>query len=834
LLQVSIHPLPISPSFPFFISLHSSHSFIDSFSIIIIITMTVKSSSRSFNENKEKEKQQEQRQRDRDILKTYLAAPTTTTTPSITSISTATTTSNSCASSTTDSLSSIGGTTSNKQYLIVPKEQEDGQKYPKPKSLLSVSTPSILNNNSMEANIMATVVAAAAAASPTTASPATTTVPLVDGDAIDDFLSRTTASFGDTVLSPALAQHQHQLYNSGKKGSLPQPPLPQLQSQGLQEQTKSRTRQQERGQRRRHSENMKMHYSTSALHTPTSQYHYYHPQTQQKQESKGSSSGAIWINKFSRSWNVFNLDYDDEVVHDGYDPPVSVASNSPSATVHLQPRLMERAMMTDMTHQQQYHAQLTASALLDDTNIQVPHLSDSSGSLDLEDIVTTTISPSASPDDDDPFRIAFQAAKTQYQQDYENSKIVDKSQRFPQFDVKEIHLGRFLGKGSFAQVLEVKGFALLSSPPVTSSNRTLTNTSTEMMPHHEHSRGMVQIPSKGLKVYSEVVDSYRETATLKGGEPKKDEDGPTAVTSSTTEQQQQFSREFGCNDISDDKMELIDDDDDQETKENVSHMTSRSNSCYFPVSATPNNIGRRHRHHHHHTGDTTRSSCSMDTSRHFIASHCHRSSDTTTTVETNKQRERRQRQRKHAQPLARYALKQLKDTVTESPHSLLQGMADMATETRVLSSLTDHPNIIKLRGIACGSEMPFRDDYFILIDRLYDTLEVRIQKWKRQQHPQNMQWRSTVLGLLPGQRGKKKQLWLERMYFAYDICSALAYLHDNHVMHRDLKPANIGFDLRGDIKIFDFGLAKELPTIHNGPHDVFHFTAMCGSPRYVR
>ena len=28
------------------------------------------------------------------------------------------------------------------------------------------------------------------------------------------------------------------------------------------------------------------------------------------------------------------------------------------------------------------------------------------------------------------------------------------------------------------------------------------------------------------------------------------------------------------------------------------------------------------------------------------------------------------------------------------------------------------------------------------------------------------------------------------------------------VIHRDLKPDNIGFDIRDDVKIFDFGLAK--------------------------
>ncbi|KAL3927313.1 MAG: hypothetical protein SGBAC_013133, partial [Bacillariaceae sp.] len=45
--------------------------------------------------------------------------------------------------------------------------------------------------------------------------------------------------------------------------------------------------------------------------------------------------------------------------------------------------------------------------------------------------------------------------------------------------------------------------------------------------------------------------------------------------------------------------------------------------------------------------------------------------------------------------------------------------------------------------------------------------------------------------------------------------------------------ANIGFDVRDDIKIFDFGLAKELPPAKtNSPHETYHFTPG-GSPRYM-
>jgi len=47
-----------------------------------------------------------------------------------------------------------------------------------------------------------------------------------------------------------------------------------------------------------------------------------------------------------------------------------------------------------------------------------------------------------------------------------------------------------------------------------------------------------------------------------------------------------------------------------------------------------------------------------------------------------------------------------------------------------------------------------------------------------------------------------------------------------------LKSENIGFDVRGDIKIFDLGLAKEIPKDAT-PGAIFAFTGMCGTPRYM-
>lgn len=174
---------------------------------------------------------------------------------------------------------------------------------------------------------------------------------------------------------------------------------------------------------------------------------------------------------------------------------------------------------------------------------------------------------------------------------------------------------------------------------------------------------------------------------------------------------------------------------------------------------------------------------------------------------------------------SRYALKTLRSSLMKDPERFVAGVIDLVIETKFLAVIR-HPNIIKMRAIATTS--PFQRGYYIILDRLYDTMTDRIEAWKVQK--KSMSGFAKVRDL----RGSKmKELWIDRLMVAYDLCMALKYLHDNNIVYRDLKPDNIGFDVRGDVKIFDFGLAKEMRPEDLVQDDLYSMSGNTGSLRYM-
>ena len=111
---------------------------------------------------------------------------------------------------------------------------------------------------------------------------------------------------------------------------------------------------------------------------------------------------------------------------------------------------------------------------------------------------------------------------------------------------------------------------------------------------------------------------------------------------------------------------------------------------------------------------------------------------------------------------------------------------------------------------AISSCHPCSDDFFIVLDRLYETLTDRLIVWQKMMKKQrglSAKFKRLSIGANADPSMDKNAFLAERLLVAHDVGSAVGFLHSNRVIYRDIKPDNIGFDIRGDVKIFDFGVS---------------------------
>ena len=293
--------------------------------------------------------------------------------------------------------------------------------------------------------------------------------------------------------------------------------------------------------------------------------------------------------------------------------------------------------------------------------------------------------------------------------------------------------------------------------------------------------------------------------------------------------------------------------------------------------------------------ESTRHGTTHAAARSFMARHCLRDDHNNNTNKNEPKKD------------ARYAIKKLRSKIVKGDKKTFQqALIDVATETRILASIPHHPNVIKLRGIAAvvseDSFGPFKDfpsccfheDYFLVLDRLYGTLEDRLGYWSKEKasavasssssssssfhksSSSNNSNNGSIGGVVGSgnwlqifqkkqQQPTKNDSFAERALACLDLASALAHLHKHNILHRDLKPPNVGFNIRGDLTVFDFGLSRELPTTtiskrstNNGTASskkngnqqeeeeeeedddddeaskiLYRMTGFCGSPRYM-
>ncbi len=144
---------------------------------------------------------------------------------------------------------------------------------------------------------------------------------------------------------------------------------------------------------------------------------------------------------------------------------------------------------------------------------------------------------------------------------------------------------------------------------------------------------------------------------------------------------------------------------------------------------------------------------------------------------------------------ARYAINSLSDHTRSDAINYLMGVMDLAIEAKFLA-VVRHSNIIRMRAVADCS--PYDDGYFLVLDRLYGTLDDRLSIWEKEE--------AKARGILTKISGKSKKKMkgsvTKRLVAAYHISRAMIHFHKNNIICRDLKPENIGFDIGKDVNFF--------------------------------
>ncbi len=216
-------------------------------------------------------------------------------------------------------------------------------------------------------------------------------------------------------------------------------------------------------------------------------------------------------------------------------------------------------------------------------------------------------------------------------------------------------------------------------------------------------------------------------------------------------------------------------------------------------------------------------------------------------------------------PNRTYAIKHLKNRLMSQPDNFRLAASELLCEAHMLASF-DHPNIIKIHGWATDGIFALakegrHDSYFLLLERLDETLDHRIDEWRNSQSkaspstnmgnerssssPSRPSLSSLWHHFTPGSRETQPanplprghplyndEKYLEKTQIAMQMASALQYLHEHGVIYRDMKPNNVGF-LNGRVKLFDFGLSRELPSMSSNCNEAFEMSGKVGTLRYM-
>lgn len=230
----------------------------------------------------------------------------------------------------------------------------------------------------------------------------------------------------------------------------------------------------------------------------------------------------------------------------------------------------------------------------------------------------------------------------------------------------------------------------------------------------------------------------------------------------------------------------------------------------------PNHHNNQSGHHQNYSPTSTTTSC-----RRWSASTRWLWRSQETASSSNRIRDEIRQTCQDEEGNARYVIKHLRPNLAnERSHKVfVHAAADLVMEYEILSRLS-HPNIVTLRG--CGDSggdgtatfttIDYQQHFFLVLDKVEATLTQRIHFWKlagglpsslpKSQHGRQLRRTHTY----------NHPYYEEKLQYAREMVSALSYIHEQRLLFRDLKPDNVGI-VDGTIKLFDFGLCRELPRI---------------------
>lgn len=172
-------------------------------------------------------------------------------------------------------------------------------------------------------------------------------------------------------------------------------------------------------------------------------------------------------------------------------------------------------------------------------------------------------------------------------------------------------------------------------------------------------------------------------------------------------------------------------------------------------------------------------------------------------------------------------VKFVREDVIEKPAVLSACAADLFKEGMILSSLC-HENVISVKAWTPTGMSGFcsgrADSFFLVLDRLKETLSVRLDHWKQTQ--------STLKYAISSRMKRKVSFLAERLEVIRSLGEAVKYIQSKGILHRDLKPDNIGFDHNDVLKLYDFDVSRRMPEVFT-PDETFAFTKKVGSYRYM-